>query len=47
MLTVAEDVEVNAEAKFFAVLTHFATMCVLYFRQLGAIVPPLMSSVIS
>jgi hypothetical protein len=41
MLTVAEDVEVNAEAKSFAVLTHFATMCVLYFRQLGAIVPPL------
>jgi hypothetical protein len=33
--------------KISAVLTHFATMCVLYFRQLGAIVPPLISSVIS
>jgi hypothetical protein len=28
-------------AKFFAVLTHFATICVLYFWQLRAIVPPL------
>jgi hypothetical protein len=41
MLTVAEDVEVNAEAKYFAVLTDFATICVLYFRQFGAIVPSL------
>jgi hypothetical protein len=37
----------DAGAKFFAVLTHFATICVLYFRKLGAIVPPLRSSVIS
>jgi hypothetical protein len=37
----SQDVAVlDTAAKFFAVLTHFATICVLYFRQLGAIVPP-------
>jgi hypothetical protein len=41
MLTVVEDVEVDTEAKFFTVLAHSATICVLYFRQLGAIVAPL------